>query len=282
MSTVAKILIVVNLALAALFVGSASTYLGNLDHWKTKHDLAVQDLDQQLQAQKKLTTQAEGERDTARNSLVETQKELATRTKAEGLLATENQAMRSAYDAKTAQLTRATAALERLTATVDSNRQLIDQLQSENGRLNEALNTVQQARNAAIEQVARLDMQLQNETEKTKALEGRVSDMGTSLERAQFEIATWHKRYPGDEIMGAEQPSHSGMVLAANDGANVVVISLGAEDGVKEGFQYVLSRGDKYVATIKINDVQAKQSAGFSMRDVQQSAPQKGDRASSK
>ncbi len=282
MSTVAKILIVVNLALAALFLGSASTYLNNQDHWKSKYGELDDDMNKKLQTQQSLTKQAEGERDQARTSLSQTEADLSKKAGENVLLASENKQLRSAYDQKTAQLTRATAALERLTATVDSNRQLIDQLQSETSRLNDALNTVQQARNAALEQVARLGNQLQNETEKSKSLEARVSSVNTSLERAQFEIATWHKRYPGDRIMGAEQPSHEGMVLAANDGANVVVISLGAEDGVKEGFQYLVSRGDKYVATIKIRDVQAKQSAGFSMRDVQQLAPQKGDRVASK
>lgn len=282
MSTVAKILIVVNLALAALFLGSASTYLNNQDHWQDRYNKLDADLTDQLNTQKSLVKQTEGERDQARTSLSQAEAKLATATTESARYQAENQSLRSAYDQKTAQLTRAAAALERLSGTVDSNRQLIDQLQSETNRLNDALNATQQARNAAIEQVARLDMQLQNETEKSKSLEGRVSTLNESLERAQFEIAAWHKRYPGDEIMGAEQPTHGGMVLAANDEANVVVISLGAEDGVKEGFQYVVSRGDKYVATIKIRDVQAKQSAGFSVRDVQQMAPQKGDRVASK
>ena len=73
------------------------------------------------------------------------------------------------------------------------------------------------------------------------------------------------------------QPSQQGRVLAADGGANVVVISLGAEDGVKEGFEYRVSRGSNYVGRIRITNVESKKSAGRSIMDLQKSPIQPGD-----
>ena len=59
-------------------------------------------------------------------------------------------------------------------------------------------------------------------------------------------------------------------MLAADNGMGLVVISLGQEDGVQKGFEYIVSRGSKYVATIKITDVQAKKATGMSVKGMQQ------------
>ena len=49
MNTVAKILIVVNLILAAAFLMSASNFLGQQDLWKAKHEVDTADLQEQLE-----------------------------------------------------------------------------------------------------------------------------------------------------------------------------------------------------------------------------------------
>jgi hypothetical protein len=79
-----------------------------------------------------------------------------------------------------------------------------------------------------------------------------------------------------------DQPAHEGQVLSADSAANVAVISLGSEDGVRPGFKYTVSRGSQYVAMIEITDVQAKQAAGRSVKSLQKSAIQKGDRVMSR
>ena len=51
-------------------------------------------------------------------------------------------------------------------------------------------------------------------------------------------------------------------------GPRAIVISLGAEDGVRPGFLYMISRGSTYLGDLQIDDVQAKQSSGFIVGDA--------------
>ena len=79
-------------------------------------------------------------------------------------------------------------------------------------------------------------------------------------------------------FIASNQPAHSGRILASDNDANVYVISLGEEDGVKAGFQYIVSRGSDYIATIQITDVQAKQSAGRAIKSLSKGAINRGDK----
>ena len=55
------------------------------------------------------------------------------------------------------------------------------------------------------------------------------------------------------------------------------MISLGSEDGVKNGFRYTISRGAAYVATIEITNVMAKSAAGRVLNGLSKSPVQPGD-----
>ncbi len=75
------------------------------------------------------------------------------------------------------------------------------------------------------------------------------------------------------------RPGASGARVLATDGrANVHVISLGAEDGVKLGSTYGVSRGSEYIGTLKITHVQAKQAAGSSVAELPRGDIRRGDR----
>jgi hypothetical protein len=85
-----------------------------------------------------------------------------------------------------------------------------------------------------------------------------------------------------DQGAGIDQPLHEGHIVSVDDGTDAVTISLGTVDGVKPGFRYTVSRGIQYVAMIEIMDVQAKVSAGRSIKSLQKTDIQVGDRVMSR
>ena len=109
----------------------------------------------------------------------------------------------------------------------------------------------------------------------------RISDLEDQVRSAELALQSVQARMPGLEV-AVEQPAHQGRVIAADADANIAIISLGAEDGVKPGFRYTVSRGSDYITTIEITDVQAKQSAGRSLRDLEKSPVRQGDRVMSR
>jgi chromosome segregation ATPase len=278
MSTVAKILVVLNLGLAAVFLGSASNYLGHMDNYKAqlkkeaaqhadtrKQAVATQeDLEGRLRAAGQDLTAARGERDKAQG---ETQRILAEVTH-----------LREAYNQAAANATLATRSVDQLTNSLNAAKDLNIALQQDNNQLRQNLLTAQQDRDAKVAMVNSLQLTLENETKARSALDARLTDASEKIKRMGFELSYYQEKFP--DLVATVQPAHSGRVLAVDNGANVFVISLGEEDGVKAGFQYIVSRGADYVATIQINDVQAKKSAGFAVKSLSKGPVNRNDKVS--
>lgn len=276
MSTVAKILVVVNLILAAAFVGSASTYLGNQDHWKSQYDKRVASLQKEIASEIQLKSQALSERTEAREAKAAAEKDLLATNEQNSLLKAESTHIKSSYDAKDTQLLAATKALQQSVNTVESYSSLITSLKDNNLQLEQKVAAIKADRDAVNANAQRLASQLSNETANSNALAARLNETREKLASTETALSGYQSRY-GADIAGAPQPQHMGRILAARGGDNVYVISLGAEDGVKTGFRYTVSRGDQYVATIQIREVQSKQAAGFSVKDIEKSGIQQGD-----
>jgi chromosome segregation ATPase len=275
MSTVAKILVVLNLVLAGFFLASASNFLGKQDNYfkrlteeRAAHDLTRSEKDSRI-------TELGGQVAALSNDLNKVREERSVSQAESARLEQALTHTREAYDQLAENSTRAQRAVDQLTNSLNATRALNDALTKNNQQLQQALAAANEDRDAKVAMVNSLQQQLRNETEKSKDLEAKLATANEEIERKDFRLAWWSKRFPGAEA--GDQPAHTGRVLAANGNANVFVISLGEEDGVKPGYQYIVARGSKYIATIQIDDVQAKQSSGFALKDLSKGQAQAGD-----
>ena len=96
--------------------------------------------------------------------------------------------------------------------------------------------------------------------------------MGSVRDTTDNGVSSW-------ACWGMPGPPSDARVLATDNRANVHVISHGAEDGVQPGFTYIVSRGGESIGTIRITDVQAKQSAGRAIEGISKGAIRRGDTA---
>jgi len=279
MSTVAKILVVLNLGLAAVFLGSAANYLGQQDNFRTEldeertaHDVTRADRDKEkaelegrLRAQGADLTTAREQRTTAQTENQRISSELTH--------------LREAYNVAAANATTSTRTVDQLSNSLNASRDMNTALQTDNNNLRGNLLKAQQDRDAKVAMVNSLQLQLENETKARSAVTTRLTDAQEQIKRMGFELSYFKDKFPGH--VASAQPAHTGRVVAVDNGANVVVISLGEEDGVKPGFQYMVSRGADYVATIQINDVQAKKSAGYAVKSMSKGNINKNDKVTS-
>jgi hypothetical protein len=278
MSTVAKVFVVLNLILAVAFLGAAAAFLGWDDWYRKRLDVALGEHGKVLTARDATITEL-------RTNLSDTQRSLKDITDQKNALQgnyeatkTAYEQMRKSYDELNASATAATRALLVAQNTIKEGRTLTDQLMTERQKLTDEAKRFQEERDAAVKNQATADLNLEKTMTELKDLTAKLTQTETDLQRATFTLEQYKKRFPGG-MPGPEQPMQTAKVLAADDSTNVVVISLGSEDGVKEGFRYTISRGNQYVGTIEITHVEAKQSAGRSQRDVQSRPIQKGDDA---
>lgn len=277
MSNVAKFLIVINLILAGVFVGSAANFLGQKDFvqqklegeredWKTKFQNTKTERDTFDAKNKELS----GENNTLKaDKLVAVQAAGDAKKEAEGLSAL--------LTSQGASLSRAVMALELLNSQTAALQALNATLQGERASLKESRDTEHTARVAAEAMVATTGRQLEDEVAARKAAEGVVADTNRRVQQVEAELEAYRVAFPNFKG-GTVQPAISpGKVLAADNAMGLVVISLGEEDGLKRGYEYIVSRGSQYVATIKITDVQAKKATGTVVKGMQKSPVQAND-----
>lgn len=281
MSTVAKVLVVLNLVLAFAFLGSAASYLGHQDHWKTKHDTATAKLQEDLNVKNEQITNLESETSRLGNDLTSANQAKDAAVQRADRSDAELETLKTNYGLLASDNTKLTSAYARFGATIDALKSQNEKLQEQLIALNQDIVRLRQERDAASDNSHALQLQLDNETATRKGYEQQIANTEESLKRANFELRYYKDMYPGG-IGGPAQPAHQGQILAADNDANVYVISLGAEDGVKVGFQYVVSRGSEYIGTIQINDVQNKKAAGFALKGMRKSDIQRGDAAMSR
>jgi hypothetical protein len=277
MSTVAKILVVLNLVLAAAFLASAAAFLGYQDHWSAKHATLEKDL-ARVTAEKDAKIKEQGDQmgRLSRQATEAGEARSAAEAKSQALQA-ENALLAEAHKTATANLASATRSLEAAQVTIQANQQMINTLQDARQKATEQVQVANDAKDAAVRQANQTEVAKENLQREKDALVAENADLQKQLQSARFENAALRSS-PGAEGVPTEQPpTLSGRVMAADEAANVVVISLGEEDGVRVGFRYLVARGDQYVATLEVTKVEAKKSAAKSLKDLQKSAPRAGD-----
>lgn len=276
MSNVAKFLIVMNLILAGVFVGFASSYLGQKDHLQEAAELEIKDLKKNLEGTKSELTvvTAKSNQLSAENSNFKAQQTgLETEAK---MAKAESQNLNDRLNTMGMQLSHAVKALELQNDTLKAYEGQVTALQDTRTKLTESRDAEKDARVKAEAVQGQLQRQLDDETSAHKASEATLADANRKIQELDAELAAYRTRFPGN--MGTVQPAMPpGKVLAVDNAMGIVVVSFGDEDGAKTGYEYIVSRGNQYVATIKITDVQAKKSTGMVLSGLQKSPVQAND-----
>jgi len=112
------------------------------------------------------------------------------------------------------------------------------------------------------------------ESERTEA-NRRSADLEIAVKHLEFERDSWRK-LPG-EGPGRSPPFQAGRVLDADDDVNAIVINLGADDGVEEGFRFTVSRSARYVAELVITHVEKERAIGRTLARLSKEPVRVGD-----
>ena len=74
-------------------------------------------------------------------------------------------------------------------------------------------------------------------------------------------------------------PALAAKVSGVNAEHNIVILSIGMDDGVKPGYEFTVYRGDKYVGKVIVDDVQKDHCSGYSKKELQSGDIAVGDDA---
>jgi uncharacterized protein YlxW (UPF0749 family) len=129
------------------------------------------------------------------------------------------------------------------------------------------------------------DKQFARATELTDKLHNAAGQLQTLSERNK-QLATDVARYrsllnanniPTNTPADAKPPRVAGVVRQVT-GADSIAVSLGSDDGIREGHRMNVVRGDKYLATVQIEKTDPHRSIATVLRETKQGQILEGDR----
>ncbi len=155
--------------------------------------------------------------------------------------------------------------------SLSTTRQMLSEQQTKNIELSSKLNEMTTSLDEHIVMLSALNSEKRRLQEQMAALEGQVKN-GVSK--------------PVTQIIGSAMPATAPTAympitgLVSGVGSNLVSVSVGSSDGVREGMKFHVTRGTTFICDIVITDVDTDVSAG--VIELKRADPKTGDTVSTK
>jgi len=254
MSGLAKAFVVINLILALFFLGASATLFQANKNWKKVAEQENAEKLEYLGQWKDKTERYDGRiasleengrvRD-AEIAVLTTQKQ--DLENANGTLRTDNTQLKAQVDTLNASLAQKDQHLQDRDNTLAAKDEEIERLSREKSEADAA-------KVAAVElaQRARLDLQQQEEAVENLSIE--LTDAKKALDEKTLVIDS--VRAAGINIDGLSiqaVPKISGVVSAVR--GDIVVLSVGRQDNVREGYEFTIYEGDRFIGKVKVESL---------------------------
>lgn len=276
MSLFAKIMVVVNLILAVVFLSAAGTFLGAMNDYKKESESVQAELAREKETSKTQIDQRDGQ---IRELGVQLRQLEVAKATAETGQASAQESMKNLNE-KNAQLQES---VERLSTTYDKMVEANTRLQAEKADLVNNLNTAQtDARQARDETdtangtIAQLNQQVEDLTAQAAAAQKQSVADAEKIDSQATTIALYAKTF-GDLPGGLTPIDVAGRVQAVDNEMDIFVISVGDKDQVKVGHEFTVYRNNDYVSTIVVDQVFPNHASCHTKKGMKKSDVKSGD-----
>lgn len=263
MSPIGRVFIVLNLVLAALFLGWAGFYLQNGTNWKGRCADEVKGRSEDNASKDATIAQLTAESGTLKSSLAAANEQNTQKT-----------ATIASKDAENADLkARLTNVESKLTAIAGSTSTVATQLETQNAANKELTTkflTADKDRNAALDAKVDAEARLAAAELEFKKAEEKIAALSDEVRKKTDEtrlLSAWKEniisRFPDVKDNLAAAPAIDGQVLAVNANLKLATISVGEGNAeVKPGYRFSVHDGREYKGDIVITDVSERNAFG--------------------
>lgn len=261
MSTLSKIFVVLNLILSIVFATFVTHYYQHAQNWRQKHDELQVKSDGEIKDREGKIKDANAAVDSLKRELTlqrdqyyQLQAALERLQSENGDLATKlmksedlNRSLNASIDRLTAELTRANDEVRRLTEEREQSRLTKEA----------AIREMERAQEAAHE----WQLQADEKDNLLRVMRDRVASLSEKIDQYTMVLQEMaHQGIPVERFVVDATPLIQGRVTGVFSG--VVMISVGSDDGVREGFEFTVYRGEKYLCKIRIDKTFPDEAAG--------------------
>lgn len=253
MSGLAKAFVVINLILALFFLGASATLFKANKNWKQVAEEGHQELGQlKERAEAKAKTDAgriasleeNGSVQEAEIAVLTTQKQELEN--ANGALNTDKSQLQARVNTLEAQIAQKDTHLQDRDNTLAAKDEEIARLIAEKTEADES-------RKVAVDLSQRARLDLQQQEEANEHLLKEITDIRGALDEKTLRLeALAMIGLPVDTIPVAV-PKISGIVSAVR--GDIVVLSVGRQDNVREGYEFTIYEGDRFIGKVKVESL---------------------------
>ena len=286
MSALAKVFVVFVFLLSILFFGTSATLYLTREDWAKNYDEFREEVTKSVAELEARNDTLKGERDDLEDALrLVSEDELQK--------AGTIQKLREELKGKDAQIVDISVtrdeAIRAKTATDNVNASLVSQNTTLTGQLNEAHDKrddaidAQKVANAEKFRMKRdLDATTQ-ELHEARVEHNTLSEKFDSLELAYGAVEKKLGKDGVEAILsGLVSPPIDALVEEVDSNLNLVVLSVGSQDEVKEGVEFTIYREDKFVGKVRVNKVYENLAGARVLFTAEGSDIRQGDRATTR
>jgi len=283
MGTFAKIFIVVNLVLAVVFLGAASSLLGTIEDYKGKWQESVKVHDDFVTTTKAKEKVYKDDIDSMKTKIGRLESEKSQLESDAKRNSEEWAAISKAYNLQTEEVKQMAAATADLQKNLDAANASIE-------RLNTKYETALADTRAAKQSEDDLRNDLERVTQQMKRVQ---ADLETCQKEKAAVVEDNQKKarllaqasaiFGNDWIKNLkDMPAVSGQVTGVDEGLNIVLVSVGTDDEMEVGFTMTVYRGGEFIGQLIIDKVGEDWASGHMDRSLSKSFPVKGDQVATR
>ena len=267
MNLIGKIFVVLILVMSVVFMAFAVAVYGTHQNWKT----AAQATKTKLDNSQKMLQQAEEEKTKLETDIAQ---EAVAKRQALAKLETEKDELQKQRDELTKQRDELMVKDKAAVAALDTAQQNLAKLTTEVEGLRGNIRDTQADRDKNFDLVVKSTDQIHQAQGELKRLQERQVQLAGQVAAANNVLSAHglNKDMPVDGI----PPQVRGKVLAINQD-NMIEISLGKDDGLRQGHTLEIFRGSKYLGRVEVLHTDTDRAVAKILAGFKKGAIQKGD-----
>ncbi|MCE9529463.1 MAG: hypothetical protein K8R36_25725 [Planctomycetales bacterium] len=280
MTLVGKIFTVLIFIMSLVFMSFAVMVFATHQNWRDmvkSTDSSKPGLERRLELKTAELTAAKSEHERTKQQLA---LEQASRRQALAALQTRLTTAEATVAQQEKELNDKIAALNQESEANKIAQNRLTALEAEVAKLRKETQLAQLDRDTQFSKVVELTDRLNQDEVKRQALEERNNQLNNQLSQMKL-VMDAHGLKPDSLVANLEPINLNGIVLVVGD-KDLVEISVGKDDGLREGHIMEIYRGDTYIGQIKIMKVAPDRAVGQINKDLKRGQVRKGDHVTTK
>ena len=276
MTLVGKIFTMLILIMSVAFMAFSVMVFATHKNWKDYVTNPTTGLQKQLELAKTAKADADSQIQRLKEEL---KMEQAARTGAIAVLTSRNVQLEQALSAQTAELNTLSANHTTVAATAKQAQERLATLEDEVNKTRDSLRKTEED----LEKQVLAVVKLTDDLNQAITLRDSEKEKNTQavLQIAQMKMVMDSHNLSIDALVSHIPPKVEGIVLEVSD-KDLIEISIGKDDGLKEGHSLDVYRGNTFVGRILIRRTAPDRAVGQIIKELQRGQIKRGDRVSTK